>query len=185
MRMFLAPWPLRWRAPCRGSTLPAREKWLYVVCGGKMFTLQYLPFKGIAWRAVRDPGDPRRALLPHELQFPRCEMKKKDLPKSSAEGRHLAAMESDRFSDMLSLIEHLAVTKYEDGDPRETGVIILRTNGVAYQAIVKDNDTGLCFTSSGKTLDEALETAALYLGTDSAPWEVDRYAKRGSPKKKK
>lgn len=112
-------------------------------------------------------------------------MKKKDMPKAAIEGRHLAAMETDLFRDMLPLVEHLAVVKYEDGDPRETGIIILRTNGAVFQAIVKDTDSGLCFTASGKTLDEAIETAALYLGTDSAPWEVDRYAKRQGAKKKK
>lgn len=185
IRMLMAASPLRWCRPCRGRTLPLREKWLYVVYRGRMITLHFRPWAGICWRAIRKPGDPRRGFLAWEVQRGRPEMKKKDMPKSVAEGRHLAAMETDRFADMMPIVEHLAVTKYEDGDPRETGIIILKTNGVAYQAIIKDNDTGLCFTASGKSLDEAFETAALYLGTDSAPWEVDRYAKKGGQKKKK
>lgn len=182
--MFVAPWPVRWHPPSPGHTLPKSEKWIYVIVGGRMVSLQYLPWRGIAWRATRKPGDPRRGLLPWEVQRGRPEMKKKQIVAHMPDATHLAAMESEMFREMMSIVEHLAVTRYEDGEPRKPGIIILCTRGSAYQAIVKDNDTDLCFTAAGKTLDEALETAALYLGTESAPWEVDQYAKRQRGKKK-
>lgn len=185
MRLLLTKWPLHLCPPSRGRLLPRGECWIYTRCKGSVVGLQYLPWKGICWRAVRvsksHPFDGPLAGPPNR----RPEVKKKEMSKAAAEASHLAAMETERFADMLSLVEHLATVKYEDGDPRQPGFIILRTNGSAYQAVVKDPDTGMAFTAAGKTLDEALETAALYLGTDSAPWEPDAFLKRQVKKKGK
>jgi hypothetical protein len=40
---------------------------------------------------------------------------------------------------------------------------------------VKDPDSANSFPTVGKTLDEALTTAALLLGCEEAPWEPDVY----------
>lgn len=184
MRVYRAAWPLRLGRRDRGNKFGKFEKWYAIVVKTMKVELQFLPWKGIAWRASRFKGHTTGEWTRPMFVRGRPEMKKKTVVAANPEGKHLAAVETERFSDMLPIVEHLAMTKYDDGDPRVPGIIILKTNGVAWQCIVKDNDSAMCFTATGKTLDEALETAALHLGCDAAPWEVDQYAKRQGRKKK-
>jgi hypothetical protein len=50
---------------------------------------------------------------------------------------------------------------------------------------VKDPDTGMSFTAIGATVDQALDTAALHLACDEAPWEVDPFLRAKQGRKKK
>lgn len=102
-------------------------------------------------------------------------MKKKLGKLESKETKHLAALESDIFRGLLPLIEHCAVRLYEDGDPREPGYFTVRTTGAAWSIQVKDPDACVSFVAVAETLDKALETAALLLSCEDAPWEHDRY----------
>jgi len=143
-----------------------------------------VPFKGIHQAAVwtRDVrlGSPRSVLL-REWRYP--SMKKKQ--SKSAEGvKHLAAMESNRFSDLMSLVEHCSLRQYDDGDPREPGWLTIKTQGAAWVVQVKDPDAAVSFSAVAETLDKALETAALLLSCDDAPWEMDRFLQQNKTKKK-
>lgn len=91
------------------------------------------------------------------------------------DSQHLAAMETTRFADVMSLVEHCALLKYEDGSPRQPGWITIKTNGSAWTIQVKDPDTACSFAAVADTLDKAVETAALLLSCDDAPWERDRF----------
>jgi len=110
---------------------------------------------------------------------------KKRSAKVGTEGvKHLAALESTIFSGLLPLVEHCAVRQYDDGDSRETGWLTIKTSGAAWIVQVKDPDGACSFSAVADTLDKALETAALLLSCDEAPWEPDRFLLAGRKQKK-
>lgn len=112
---------------------------------------------------------------------------KRRVSKSSPEGQaqHLAPVETVRFSDMMSLVEHMAFRKYDDGEPREPGWVTIKTQGAAWVVQVKDPDGCVSFTAIGETLDKALETAGLLLACDEAPWEPDTFLAQAKARKAK
>lgn len=112
-------------------------------------------------------------------------MKKKLVSAAGSDEKHLAAIETEVLRDHLAVVEHLAVVRYDDGDPREPGYITLRTQGRSWIADVKDPDSCCSFRVVATTCDEMLETLQELLSTQDAPWEPDRYLKQKSPKKPK
>jgi hypothetical protein len=112
-------------------------------------------------------------------------MKKRSVKVGTEGVKHLAAMESTILSGLLPLVEHCAVRQYEDGDAREPGWITIKTQGAAWCVQVKDPDGACSFTAVAETLDKALETAALLLSCDEAPWEPDRFLSDQKARKKK
>jgi hypothetical protein len=109
-------------------------------------------------------------------------VKKKTAPAAGSLGRHLAPIETNLLKDHMALVEHMAVTRYDDQDPREIGWITIKTVGAAWQVQVKDPDTGNSFAVIAETLDKAIDAAALLLSCDDAPWAPDAFLKA---KKKK
>lgn len=103
------------------------------------------------------------------------DMRKKSSKAAESEGNHLAPVETEYYRELLPLVEHCCCRKYDDGDPREVGWITIKTQGSAWVVQVKDPDSGCSFSAVGATLDKALETAALLLGCDEAPWEPDTW----------
>lgn len=113
-------------------------------------------------------------------------MKKKTSTAAAGDANHRVPIETETFVDLMPLVEHCALIKYDDGDPREPGWITIKTQGAAWCVQVKDPDAAVSFTAVGATLDKALETAALLLGCDEAPWEPDVWlAQKKRPKKTK
>ena len=112
-------------------------------------------------------------------------MKKKSAKGGSLDARHLAPVETNLFRDLLPLVEHCCVRKYDDGDPREPGWITMKTQGAAWVVQVKDPDAACSFSAVGETLDKALETAALLLSCDEAPWEPDAFLAAAAARRKK
>lgn len=119
------------------------------------------------------------------VYYGRPSVKKKNSVAGADGARHIAAVESDILSTLQPLVEHCCITKYDDGDNRETGWITIKTQGAAWVVQVKDPDSGNSFSALGDTLDKALETAALMLACDQAPWQPDAFLKRGKPATKK
>lgn len=111
-------------------------------------------------------------------------MKKKLGKLDDKQTKHLAALESTILGGLLPLIEHCAVRQYDDGDSRETGWFTVKTTGAAWVIQVKDPDSGCSFSAVADTVDKALETAALLLSCDDAPWEPDQWLQRNGKKKK-
>lgn len=112
-------------------------------------------------------------------------MKKKQAKTLGSDQKTLAPVESDVFHQLLPLIEHCCVRKYEDGDPRDPGWITIKTQGSAWVVQVKDPDGACSFSAVGETLDKALQTAALFLSSDEAPWEPDRFLQAQQTRSKK
>lgn len=112
-------------------------------------------------------------------------MKKRQAAAAAEGAKHLAPVESNLFNGLLPLVEHCAVRRYDDGDAREPGWFTVKTQGAAWCVQVKDPDGCVSFTAIGETLDKALETAALLLSCDEAPWEPDSFLAASKARKKK
>jgi hypothetical protein len=111
---------------------------------------------------------------------------KKRQPLTGKDGaKHLAAMESNLFGQMMPLVEHMALRQYDDGEARETGWLTIKTQGAAWCVQVKDPDGACSFTAVAESLDKALETACLLLACDEAPWEPDAFLAASKARKKK
>lgn len=111
-------------------------------------------------------------------------MKKKLVGSGGPAPRHLAAMESALFTQHMALLEHMALTAYEDGDARQPGFITLRTLGSAWVFDVKDPDTGLSFRILDQQFDKGLDLVQLLLACDEAPWTKDPFLNLNGRKKK-
>lgn len=112
-------------------------------------------------------------------------MKKRQAKSVMGDANHLAKMETEVLRDHMSLLEHCAVRKYDDSEPREPGWITIKTQGAAWVVQVKDPDGCCSFSAVGETLDKALETASLMLSCDEAPWEPDSFLAQAAARKKK
>jgi len=112
-------------------------------------------------------------------------MKKKNVAKSVDGVKHLAPVETEIFKGLFPLVEHCCLRQYEDGDPREPGYLTIRTQGAAWSVQVKDADACVSFSAVAETLDKALETAALLLSCDEAPWELDKWLADAAKRRKK
>jgi len=176
-------WRLHGVRPCR--FLPRGVLSFYIARKTFVYTLTSKPFKGICLTAALRNGN---ASLPSEKptwtwEFP--DMKKKSVASAESGGRHLAALESNILAQLLPLVEHMGVTRYDDGDARLTGWVTIKTQGAAWVVQVKDPDSGNSFTVVDASLDKALETASLMLACDEAPWSPDPFLKAQGAKKKK
>ena len=112
-------------------------------------------------------------------------MKKKAAKTAEGQGKYLAPVETEFLKELMSLIEHCCCRAYDDGDPREPGWVTIKTSGAAWVVQVKDPDSAMSFSAVGATVDKALETAALLLGCDEAPWEPDQWLAANAARKKK
>jgi len=158
---------------------------LYVWSGSNRWELHCKRGHGIfaVTRLSRDAIALGLGFCPERNRWPK--MKKKTAQKEMGDARHLAPLESDRFHDLLPLVEHMSVRKYDDGDLREPGWVTIKTQGAAWLVQIKDPDSCCSFTAVGETLDKALHTAALLLSADDAPWEPDTWLVQAKARKGK
>jgi hypothetical protein len=163
-----------------------RGNGVFMMRRGRWFlALQFKCWKGICVVARWPVG---AGLFPHPADVERWEfpdMKKKTGAATAADVAHLAAAETILFSDLLPLVEHCIMRRYEDGDPREPGWFTVKTTGAAWVLQVKDPDSAMSFSSVAESLDKVLQTAALLLACDEAPWEPDPWLMAAKQKKSK
>lgn len=169
--------PRRW--------LPKRRCQFYVKAGGRTYLLTSLPWKGICVVGMWTTCTPLVHLEPPRYSWEFPSMKKKLGKLEDKLVKHLAALESEILRGLLPLLEHCAVRQYDDGDPREPGWFTVRTQGAAWVVQVKDPDSACSFAAVAETLDKALESAALLLSCDDAPWEPDSFLMASKAKKRK
>jgi len=112
-------------------------------------------------------------------------MKKRQAGGAGGAQKHLAPVETNYFNALVPLVEHCCVRQYDDGDAREPGWFTVKTQGAAWIVQVKDPDGCCSFSAVGETLDKALETAALLLSCDEAPWEPDSFLASAKARRKK
>lgn len=113
------------------------------------------------------------------------DMRKKRAVSEAPRAKHLAGVETNIFKDMMPIVEHMAVTQYDDGDSRKPGWITLRTFGSVWQIEVKDPDTLQMMRVAQPSLDDALILLSLLLSSEDAPWEPDTWAMAQVKKSKK
>lgn len=172
------------RKPCRW--LPRSMAYYRLTLrNGVGLVLCWQPFYGIYPLAIT----PRDSLGMRDgdwFQKPEKAVKKKNQA-TSLEGprQHLAAMESNLFSRMVPLVEHMACTRYDDGDARVPGWITVKTQGSAWQVQVKDPDSASSFVAVANSLDDALALASLLLEAEETPWEHDKWLADKKPRGKK
>jgi len=163
--------------------LPRGIKWFDLILRCYVLRVEFIPWRGYAARALYPRGKGNRARL---LAIPRPEFSMKRIkpgeqaPQGSA--THLAAVESNVFGKLGSLVAHVAVTRYDDGEPRRPGWFTIKTMGSAWVVQVKDPDSACSLSATAQSLDDALALADLLLSTDQAPWEPDAFLKRQNKK---
>lgn len=111
-------------------------------------------------------------------------MKRKKVSVAASQAVHLAAVESNVLLAFSQVIAHCAVTRYDDGGPREPGWITVTTRGPNWRITVKDPDSAASFVVTAPSFDEALMMTCLLLDSEEAPWENDKWLQQGSKKKK-
>jgi len=111
-------------------------------------------------------------------------MKRRIAKKEGGDARHLAPIETEVFRELLPLVEHMCIRKYDDGEMRAVGWITIKTEGHAWVVQVKDPDGACQIKVIGETLDAALRTAAVMLAADDCPWEPDGWLSANKAKKK-
>lgn len=166
--------------------LPKGKGEFRVYLGHFTFLLHYQYGKGI-WVRARCRRTQCPYTEPTAIRWEKPDMKKRVAKGALAgDARHLAPVETNRFADAMPLVEHCAIRKYDDGDPREPGWFTIKTIGSSWAVQVKDPDGAVSFTAVAPTLDQAVETACLLLACDEAPWEPDRFlaAQKGGKKAK-
>jgi len=84
--------------------------------------------------------------------------------------RHEAAVESEWMSDLMALVEFMAQSADGDGMPKQPGILVISTQGVAWVVEVIDRNTGLGFAVMRFTLDDAIDQAEAMLRSGNAPW---------------
>ncbi len=177
------PWHLHIGRPCRWMRKGTHH--YFVTCRGRWFRLTAKTWKGICVTGSYERE--RHPLLGHlpdlVMEYPSMGIKKRD--SKAKDLKHLAAVESRIFEGLLSLVEHMCLLQYEDGTCRVPGWITIKAPGAAWAVQVKDPDTSSSFTAVGPTLDGALETAALLLSCDDAPWEADKWLADAAARAKK
>jgi len=105
-------------------------------------------------------------------------MRKVKVPERSTV-KHLVALESELFRDVMPVVEFAGMLQYDDGSPRQPGYVGFWSNGVSWFFRATDKDADATLTTEGRTLDDALQLLALMLGADDAPWV------KNQPKRKK
>jgi len=165
--------------------LPKGKGEFRVYLGHFTFLLHYRYSVGI-WCRARC----RRTQCPYSeptaLRWEEPNVKKRVAKNVMGEGvNHLAPMETNRLADVMPLVEHCSIRRYDDGDEREPGWFTVKTIGSSWAIQVKDPDACVSFTAVAPTLDQAMETAALLLACDEAPWEPDRFLTQQRATKKK
>jgi len=175
MRCIAARWPLKLHSRRPWQWASSRAGFFFVKIGLSRFLLTSKPYSGMCvtarWRRYPDGREHPPADVVTE--FPSMAIKKRE--SKAKDIKHLAPVESQVFEGLLSLVEHMCMMQYEDGSPRVPGWITVKSQGAAWAVQIKDPDSCSSFTAVGATLDAALETAALLLSCDDAPWEADKW----------
>jgi hypothetical protein len=104
---------------------------------------------------------------------------RKDVPVS------MASQDNVTLSKFPEIVAHLSQCRFEDGTPRQTGTVTIRTQGTLWKAEARDFDSGARLVAVANSLDDVLALLDLLIGSDTAPWEPDRYLQEQANKRKK
>jgi hypothetical protein len=83
------------------------------------------------------------------------------------------------------MCEFLTAVYYEDGTVRTPGTVWLKVDSLAFVMTLLDPDACARVNVRAASLDEVFTLAEKLLSTESAAWELDRYAVEKAAQKKK
>jgi len=167
---------------------------------------QWLPSKSAEyWFAFRDVWllvtfQPHRGMYPvalyrrvkgamvKEHEFPSLwsrAMKKLSLGADSSSPLPPLSGESKLFGKLPRFRAFLTDNQYEDGSPRAPGRVWLDQDGVGFTLTLFEPSAMARVRFRAATLDDVYALAETHLGNDSAPWEIDQYARDKAAGKKK
>lgn len=170
----------RWVGTRPRVFIPMGKGTFFLLTVGRCYVIRFAPYRGYQAVGWYPRGTvPEVNLATASVAIERLSVKKvKVSDKSSV--KHLAALESEYFADVLPVVDALGMLQYEDGTPRQSGYLGIWVQGSAWVVRYTDKDADATLTAEGRTLDEALDLLALLLGADDAPWEpVARRKKKG------
>lgn len=165
---------------------PRQAFFLTMRWGCKEMLLAYKPRYG--YYAVKTKIPRCGAIVTTQWPMPRCQTMKRVSVKSKmqpGQPLHLAAVETTLFHCLPSLVAHMAVNRYEDGEPRQMGWVQIKTQGAAWIVQLVDPDACAQLQAMGSTLDDALVLADALVSATDAPWEIAQWLARKSAGKKK
>lgn len=103
-------------------------------------------------------------------------MQKRKVPTGDSAGKMpQASLSTKVLLKYQNLVQHLALSQYDDGSPRSPGVLILFATGTSWRCVIKDPDTTAKLVITQESLDELLGAADLLLGSPDTMWEIDQY----------
>lgn len=162
-----------------------RSLWWYARTKAGLLEIMAKPDWGVTLVSLTAQGEKTVFLPPSKKRRRGRDVKKKTKVNSGADVPHLAAVESNVFANLMGLVNHCAITRYDDGDPRKVGWITLKTYGSAWQVEAKDPDTCCRLTVVENSLDNALGLLNMLLESEEAPWEPDQWLQQQAAKNRK
>lgn len=161
------------------------KHWKQFVIAGKGFTVGLAAKRStgyLAWTLTTNRGHIR--LWGEGVSYSEVlGMKRKRAVTEEAGGVSAASVATTMLGKHQGLIEHMAVRRYDDGQPRTPGRMMLETVGSMWKLTLKDPDTRQQLFVLAATIDDAITMAALLCEAEDAPWEPDPWAKDLGPKK--
>lgn len=112
-------------------------------------------------------------------------MKRRRSEVTQDSGVAVASLDVKKWVELLPIIQHLAVRRYDDGEARTPGTITLRTIGSLWQAMCKDPDTRQEMPVVAQTFEDLLFLTAATLDAPDAVWQPDPWAEKMFAQKKK
>lgn len=170
----------RWTGERPSRWMPMGRCGYVVLTRDRKYLMSALPFRGSFACGVWDRGATVGTWRADALEWrERPSMKPVKIAERGSV-RHLAALETEYLADVQSVADAVAMLQYEDGTPRQGGYLGIWCNGSAWCVRITDKTADATLTAEGRTVDEALDTLAMLLGSENAPWEPNS---RKKPKK--
>lgn len=178
MEVFYCRPRARGRLPRRPHRwLGSRDASLVYVRSGYCVVLSYLAGLGLSPWGWVDENDPICSNLMHYYYTGEQDMKRRVTTADSPEApSHFADVESVVFGKLHPIVAHLAVSRYDDGTPRQPGTLMIRCVGASWQVTAKEPDVAAQLVITAPTLDDALAALSLALESDQTPWQPDPWA---------
>jgi len=86
-----------------------------------------------------------------------------------------ALLEDSDFTSLLpALSEHLILTQYMDGTPRQTSTLLIFVDEGVLKLCLSDREVGRTCFVTGRTFEEALKTLDAGLVDDTLDWRTKR-----------
>lgn len=172
------------RARRRGSLV---KEWRVYALVGMGFTIGLAGRRGVSYLAWTLTTSRKHLRLWGEAStyMEALAMKRKRSVSEESGGVASAQTSSVLLRQCTGIIDHMALRRYDDGQPRQPGRIMVETIGSMWKVTLKDPDTCQQLFVLAATLDDAITMASLLCEADDAPWEPDPWAREAKSKKSK